>query len=488
MMPTPPPPPRPDESDGFKATIVLIGMRGAGKTHLGRAAATALGLPFIDMDHLYEAEHGKIMDTVNTEGWPTFRQREVALLKRTLAEDAEGGRGRVVACGGGIVETEAGRELLRAHWPVVQAMKPIDDVEWYLGIDASRPSLGEPPRVAYARRAGWYDACADFDHMAAPRRFLDHDAAAAAFVVHVRRACGLVPPTPLPPAPSFALSLACADVAAAMPLPSALWANVDAVEIRADLLSSHEPAAVRLQLAVLRAACPCPLIFTLRTAAAGGRFGGTHAEYLALNAMATRAGVEYITLEADCIEAEAVVAAADGACLTTASVAAAARRLGVRVIGLASLASLAPARAHTTTRLSAEEMRVVVGAAVEMRVVVGAAVERAGLAGCADMRRVEAALTEPTHAAHLYAAVADAAGALGCSHFMALSTGPGARMSSLLNGLLTPVTHPLLPLPQGEGALDGAEPPAGGETEAGAFAAMSATRLLDMRRELGLTQ
>jgi pentafunctional AROM polypeptide len=225
MMPTPPPPPRTGRSDGFKATIVLIGMRGAGKTHLGRAAAAALGLPFIDMDHLYEAEHGKIMDTVNTEGWPTFRQREVALLKRTLAEDAEGGRGRVVACGGGIVETEAGRELLRAHWPVVQAMKPIDDVEWYLGIDASRPSLGEPPRVAYARRAGWYDACADFDHMAAPRRFLDHDAAAAAFVVHVRRACGLVPPTPLPPAPSFALSLACADVAAAMPLPSALWAN-----------------------------------------------------------------------------------------------------------------------------------------------------------------------------------------------------------------------------------------------------------------------
>ena len=145
MLPTPPPPPRPNESDGFKATIVLIGMRGAGKTHLGRATAAALGLPFIDMDHLYEAEHGKIMDTVNTEGWPTFRQREVALLRRTLAEDAEGGRGRVVACGGGIVETEAGRELLRAHWPVVQAMKPIDDV-------APKPRRATARRVRAARR------------------------------------------------------------------------------------------------------------------------------------------------------------------------------------------------------------------------------------------------------------------------------------------------------------------------------------------------
>jgi hypothetical protein len=44
-----------------------------------------------------------------------------------------------------------------------------------------------------------------------------------------------------------------------------------------------------------------------------------------------------------------------------------------------------------------------------LELVVGAAVERAGLGECADMRRVEAALTEPTHAAHLYAAVADAA-------------------------------------------------------------------------------
>eukprot|EP00965_Chrysotila_dentata_P082507 2723542-Pleurochrysis_carterae.AAC.1 len=52
--------------------------------------------------------------------------------------------------------------------PSAQARKPIADIEAYLGADASRPSLGEPPAVAYARRAPWYDECADFELLAAP--------------------------------------------------------------------------------------------------------------------------------------------------------------------------------------------------------------------------------------------------------------------------------------------------------------------------------
>ena len=65
---------------------------------------------------------------------------QLALLDSTLsAHPTE----HVIACGGGIVETEAGRALLRAHWPVVQAIKPIEDIEAYLASDSSRPSLGE---------------------------------------------------------------------------------------------------------------------------------------------------------------------------------------------------------------------------------------------------------------------------------------------------------------------------------------------------------
>ena len=79
-----------DGSDSAAPSIVLIGMRGAGKTHLGRAASSALSLTFLDMDEEYERAHGKIMETVKSEGWPVFREREVKLLRETLSSHGNG--------------------------------------------------------------------------------------------------------------------------------------------------------------------------------------------------------------------------------------------------------------------------------------------------------------------------------------------------------------------------------------------------------------
>eukprot|EP00966_Prymnesium_polylepis_P239541 5539871-Prymnesium_polylepis.1 len=83
--------------------------------------------------------------------------------------------GAVIATGGGIVETSEGRAVLRAYWPVVQAMKNIEDVEAYLNFDKSRPSLGEAPRDVFKRRAPWYYECADFDLLPAPGATSDAD-------------------------------------------------------------------------------------------------------------------------------------------------------------------------------------------------------------------------------------------------------------------------------------------------------------------------
>ena len=44
--------------------------------------------------------HGKIMETVKSEGWPVFREREVELLRETLSSH---GTGHLIACGGGHV-------------------------------------------------------------------------------------------------------------------------------------------------------------------------------------------------------------------------------------------------------------------------------------------------------------------------------------------------------------------------------------------------
>ena len=399
-------------------------MRGAGKTHLGRACAAALGATFIDLDEAYEKQHGKIMETVKSEGWPVFRQREVALLQSTLTESPTG---CVIACGGGIVETEEGRERLKAHWPVVQACKPIDEIEAYLGFDSTRPDLGEPPRSAYARRKKWYDECADHDHLAAPKE-ADFKASEVRLVSMLRRVLRLEPPAPMPHDHSFFISLTYPDFAAALPLPAALWTNTDAVELRCDLLHSLEPSAVQTQIAILRANCPLPIIFTIRSKDEGGKFTGTTEEYLALNELALRAGCPWIDLEA----------ARDGKELR--AFAQRCRKLNIRLIG--SNHVLGPMPAAKT---------------------IASGLKRCELQGNADVAKFVGVASEPSHALHVHAAASSAN--LSMPH-IALAMGPAGQMSRVLNSVYTPVTHPLLPSVAAPGQ-------------------MSAAQILDARRAYG---
>jgi pentafunctional AROM polypeptide len=219
-------------------TVVLIGMRGAGKSHLGKVVAANLGREFIDLDDSYVAKYGSIIHTAQTLGWPVFREREVEILRETLEAKPTGA---VLACGGGIVETEPGRALLKAHWPVVQACKAIEDVEAYLNSDSSRPSLGEPPRSIFERRSPWYYECADFDLLAAPGE-ADWSAQDKRLLRLLRRAFGLEPPPSLPHAHSFVLCVSAERLEAALPLEPSTLRLCDAVELRADLLHSQATA------------------------------------------------------------------------------------------------------------------------------------------------------------------------------------------------------------------------------------------------------
>ena len=411
-------PSEPMDVDGAEAThpsVVVIGMRGAGKTHLGTAAASALGATFLDLDWEYEKLHGKIMDTVNSEGWPTFRAREAALLKKTLSECSTG---HVIACGGGVVETDEGRALLRAHWPVVQAVKPIGEIESYLGVDATRPSLGEPPRVAYERRKVWYDACADLDHLAAPGEG-DYRRSEERLVKMLERVLGLAPPSPMPHESSFFLSLTYADLQAALPLADALWTNTDAVELRCDLLHSLEPAVVQGQIALLQAHCPLPIIFTIRSKSEGGAYEGGDEQYLALNEIALRAGCEWIDLEA-CRDGPPMQAFA-----------ARARARHARLIGSNHILGPMPSAAE-----------------------IGKCLQRCELRRSVDVAKFVGVAKEPSHALHVH----NAAAAAGLSMpYIALAMGPAGQMSRVLNDLYTPVTHPLLPFIAAPGQMSVAQ-------------------------------
>lgn len=79
--------------------LFLIGYRCTGKTSVGKALSDALGLFFVDADHLLVKEEGKpIAELTAQRGWAYFRSREKEILQSICKQD-----GQVVATGGGVV-------------------------------------------------------------------------------------------------------------------------------------------------------------------------------------------------------------------------------------------------------------------------------------------------------------------------------------------------------------------------------------------------
>ncbi|GAA6053999.1 hypothetical protein JCM3770_002411 [Rhodotorula araucariae] len=140
------------------ATIALIGMRGVGKTTLGLIAATSLRRSFIDADSAFQTLHGPISAFVNAHGWSAFRDAETVILKKLLEEHP---RGYVIACGGGVVEREENRELLRwfkqGGGPIVHVVRDKDETVRYLVDEQARPSWGEEIRHVWARRTPYFE-------------------------------------------------------------------------------------------------------------------------------------------------------------------------------------------------------------------------------------------------------------------------------------------------------------------------------------------
>ena len=89
--------------------LILNGLPGSGKTTVGRLAAERLGLPFSDCDTLIEVETGLTIPVIFAQqGESGFRAVESRILAALLREDT-----RVIATGGGVVESAENRRLLK---------------------------------------------------------------------------------------------------------------------------------------------------------------------------------------------------------------------------------------------------------------------------------------------------------------------------------------------------------------------------------------
>ncbi|EMG37519.1 shikimate kinase [Desulfocurvibacter africanus PCS] len=137
--------------DARPANLFLVGLRGSGKSTLGRAAAEKAGMTFVDTDLLVEEKAGKSIAAIVSEGgWEAFRDLE----SQALAEVC-GRTGQIVATGGGMVLRAENRQRMRECGKTLYLMADVPLLAARLANDpdlARRPALSDSPMVEELRR------------------------------------------------------------------------------------------------------------------------------------------------------------------------------------------------------------------------------------------------------------------------------------------------------------------------------------------------
>ncbi|MGM0644801.1 MAG: shikimate kinase AroL [Thermodesulfobacteriota bacterium] len=130
--------------DPSQGNIFLVGLRASGKSTVGRALASSMGLAFIDTDTAITDHAGiSIREIVDREGWEGFRRVEHEVLISICQQ-----KGQVVATGGGIVLLPQNRDLLKQHGQVFYLMADVPLLQSRLAQDPqanNRPALGTAP-------------------------------------------------------------------------------------------------------------------------------------------------------------------------------------------------------------------------------------------------------------------------------------------------------------------------------------------------------
>ena len=143
--------------------IVLIGMRGSGKTSVGKLLAARLGNKFVEMDEMITGKAGmSIAEIVTRHGWSEFRNIEADITRTAAGMD-----NTINATGGGVVTEEANLRELKRTGKLVWLRASLETLLKRTQDDSSRPSLtGQPPEEEMAailkERRPVYERAADF--------------------------------------------------------------------------------------------------------------------------------------------------------------------------------------------------------------------------------------------------------------------------------------------------------------------------------------
>ena len=122
--------------------IALIGLRGAGKSTLGRLVAERLALPFIELNREIEAESGlAVAEIFSLYGQEGYRRLEQRCLKMVVARNPA----VVLAVAGGIVGEPSTYEiLLKSFHAIWLRASPEEHMERVRAQGDRRPMAGNP--------------------------------------------------------------------------------------------------------------------------------------------------------------------------------------------------------------------------------------------------------------------------------------------------------------------------------------------------------
>jgi XRE family aerobic/anaerobic benzoate catabolism transcriptional regulator len=130
--------------------IALIGLRGAGKSTLGRRLASRLGVPFVDMGQEIEAESGmSLSELFSLSGQASYRRLERRCLDRLIETHDRA----VIETGGSLVSEPGTFELLlQACYSIWIKASPEEHMSRVIAQGDSRPMAGNDEAMEDLRR------------------------------------------------------------------------------------------------------------------------------------------------------------------------------------------------------------------------------------------------------------------------------------------------------------------------------------------------
>eukprot|EP01123_Difflugia_compressa_P012592 TRINITY_DN5443_c0_g1_i1.p1 TRINITY_DN5443_c0_g1~~TRINITY_DN5443_c0_g1_i1.p1 ORF type:complete len:691 (-),score=153.83 TRINITY_DN5443_c0_g1_i1:72-2060(-) len=275
-------------------SIIIIGMRGSGKSTNGNSIAKTLGWQFFDLDSVFEQKEGCTILNFIQKGnsWSAFREKESIILKEIITSHP---KNTVIVCGGGIVETKDAHDfLVNYKGAVLHLIRDIDNIVQYLGSDKSRPSLLSEPRELWIKRKPFYESASKYEFVIPKddENWTTIELSLTNFVKTI-----LTPPVEQP-STSFFLSLTYPNVTRCLPFINQLTEHIHALELRVDLLENYSLNFIKQQIQLLRKHTTLPIIYTVRSINQGGKFSGTEEEMFTLLEVGLKANCEFVDVEA----------------------------------------------------------------------------------------------------------------------------------------------------------------------------------------------